>query len=120
VRAESIEKFIKTLVEVYGDGVRVAREGQQTLVRVCEVELYPTCQPPVTPMLLVFDTGQPKPQVYVQPGQLLANGRAPKSSSTVLVGGESWLQFSFNIPWNEEDGIMRFLIAARQRFRQNE
>src|SRR2546428_779831 len=79
-----------------------------------------TWKPPATPMVLVFDPGQPKPQVYVQPGQLLANGRAPKSSSTVLIGGESWLQFSFNISWNEEDGITRFLTAARQRFMQDE
>jgi len=120
MRTENIEKFVKTLTEVYGDGLRVAREGQQTLARVSEVGLYSTCKPPATPMLLVFDPGQPKPQVYVQPGQLLANGRAPKSSSTVLIGGESWLQFSFNISWNEEDGITRFLTAARQRFMQDE
>ena len=120
MRTETIENAIKTLGEVYGDRVRIAREGQQTLARVSEVELYPTCQPPTTPMLLVFDLGQPKPQVYVQPGQLLANGRPPKNGTNVLVAGESWLQFSFNISWSEDDGIIRFLAAARQRFTQNE
>jgi hypothetical protein len=117
---ETIEKYVQTLVEVYGEGVRVAREGQQTLARVTKVELYPTCQPPVTPMLLVFDPTQPKPVPYVQPGQLLANGHSPRSSSVQLVGGDSWLQFSFNIPWTEEGGITRFLAAARQRFAQND
>lgn len=117
---ETIEKCVQTLFEVYGEGIRVAREGQQTLARVSKVDLYPTCQPPVTTMLLVFDPAQPKPVPYVQLGQLLSNGRSPRSTSVQLVGGESWLQFSFNIPWTEEDGVMRFLSAARQRFAQND
>ena len=117
---ETIDRCIQTLITVYGEDVRVACEGQQTLVRVSKVDLYPTCQPKETPMLLVFNLAQPKPLPYVQPGQLLANGRTPRSSSVQLVGGESWLQFSFNIPWTEEDGIMRFIAAARQRFAQND
>lgn len=117
---EIIEQCVQTLISVYGEGVRIAREGQQTLARVSKVELYPTCTPTETPMLLMFDPSQPKPVPYVQPGQLLANGRSPRSTSVQLVGGESWLQFSFNIPWTEEDGIVRFIAAARQRFTQND
>ncbi len=117
---ETIDSCIQILTTVYGEDVRVAREGQQTLARVRKVELYPSCQPSETPMLLVFDPAQPKPLPYVQPGQLLANGRSPRSTSIQLVGGESWLQFSFNIPWTEEDGIVRFIAAARQRFAQND
>jgi len=120
MRPETVEQAIKDLVVVYGEEVHCAQEGSRTLVRISTVELYSTCSPPVTPMLLVFDPGQPKPLVYVQPGQLLANGRVPKSSSTVLVGGESWMQFSFNILWTEGDSIMRFVAAARQRFTQDE
>jgi hypothetical protein len=117
---ETIGQFVQTLAEVYGEGLRVAHEGQQTLARISEVELYPTCQPSITQMLLVFDPAQPKPVPYVQPGQLLENGRSPRGTSVQLVGGESWLQFSFNVPWAEEDGIMRFLAAARQRFAQHD
>lgn len=120
MRRETVEQAIKDLVAVYGGEVHCAQDGSQTLVRISTVELYPTCRPPVTPMLLLFDSAQPKPVVYVQPDQLLANGRVPKNSSTVLVGGESWMQFSFNIPWTEGDNIMRFIAAARQRFAQNE
>ena len=116
----TIRQAVRDLIERYGDGVRQAREGSQTLVRINEVELYPTCRPAVTPMLLVFDSAQAKPLVYVQPDQLLANGRVPRNSSTVLVGGESWMQFSFNIPWAEGDSITRFIAAARQRFAQND
>lgn len=120
MRPKTVEQAIKDLVTVYGEDVHCAPESSRTLVRISTVELYPTCRPSVTPMLLVFDPAQPKPSVYVQPGQLLANGRVPKNSPTVLVGGESWMQFSFNIPWTEGDSIMRFVAAARQRFTQNE
>ena len=120
MRAETIDQAIRDLVSVYGDGVRTAREGSRTLVRVSEVELPPGCRPPTTPMLIVFDPDQPKPIPYVQPGQLLANGRAPRSTSTQIVGGESWMQFSFNIPWAEGQSVIRFVTAARQRFAQND
>ena len=118
--SETIEQAIRDLVAVYGDGVRTAREGNHALVRVNDVELPPGCQPARTPMLIVFDPGQAKPTPYVQPGQLLANGRAPRSTSTQIVGGESWMQFSFNIPWAEGHGIIRFIAAARQRFAEND
>lgn len=120
MRAETIDQAIRDFVSVYGDGVRTAREGSRTLVRVSDVDLPPGCRPPTTPMLIVFDPDQPKPIPYVQPGQLLANGRAPRSTSTQIVGGESWLQFSFNIPWAEGQSIIRFVTAARQRFAQND
>src|SRR5262249_36202966 len=99
---------------------RIAREGGRALVRLPEVALYPGCQPGKTAMLLVFDPGQAKPIPYVEPGQLLANGKTPKSTSTVMVGGESWMQYSFNIPWAEGASIIRFVAAARQRFAQDE
>jgi len=120
VTSESIEAAIKELVLVYGDGVRLAREGARSLVRLDAVQLYETCRPPVTRMLLVFDPGQPKPQFYVVPDQLLTNGKAPKNQATTIVGGESWMGCSFNIPWKEGDTIIRFVAAARQRFSQPE
>lgn len=119
MKPETIEQAIRDLVSIYGDGVRVARDGGRTLVRLPEVEMPRGCRPQTTPMLLVFDPGQPKPVPYVQPGQLLSNGRGPQSTSTQIVGGESWMQFSFNIPWAEGQSIMRFVTAARQRFAQN-
>ena len=116
-----IAEAARLVTETYGtEHVRVATEGGKTLLRIDEVELYPTAQPPRTAMMLVLDPDQPKPIPYVQPGQLLANGKAPKSTSVALVGGESWMQYSFNIPWSEEHGIVRFIAAARQRFAQHE
>jgi hypothetical protein len=120
MQSETIEQAKKDVIAVYGAEVRFATEGAKTLMRIGSIELYPTCRPPATPMLLAFDESQAKPLAYVHPGQLLANGRVPKNSSAVLVGGESWMQFSFNIPWTEGDSIIRFIAAARQRFIQDE
>src|SRR5574341_2051935 len=115
MKAATIEKAIQDLVSVYGDDVRTACEGSRTLARLAEVEMPPGCRPATTPMLLVLDAAAEKPVAYVQPGQLLSNGRTPRSTSAQIVGGESWMQFSFNIPWTEESGIIRFIAAARQR-----
>jgi hypothetical protein len=115
-----IEEAVRVVTETYGaEHVRIATESGKTLVRIDDVELYPTARPPRTTMMLVLDPGQPKPIPYVQQGQLLANGKAPKSTSPVLVGGEPWMQYSFNVPWSEEHGIIRFIAAARQRFAQD-
>lgn len=118
---ETIATAVATVTATYGPGeVQVAADAGKTLVRIPSVELYEGCLPPTTPMMLVLDPAQPKPQVYVQVGQRLANGKEPKSTTAVVVGGESWLQFSFNIPWEEAHGITRFIAAARQRFAQHE
>jgi hypothetical protein len=45
---------------------------------------------------------------------------SPESTSTQMVRGESWMQFSFNMPWVEGQSIVRFVAVARQRFAQNE
>jgi hypothetical protein len=119
--ASFISEAVERIKGVYGEAsVRIASDAGRTLVRIAKVDLYEGCQPPSTPMLLVLDPTQPKPVVYVQPGQLLANGRTPKSTSAVMVAGESWMQFSFNIPWGEAHGIIRFIAGARQRFAQND
>lgn len=115
-----IESAISTLITTYGaDHVRQAKEGERTLVRIDSLEMPPGCRPASSPFLLVFDPSQPKPLPYVQQGQLLANGNTPTSTSPVSVGGEPWMQFSFNIPWEESSGVIRFIAAACQRFSQD-
>jgi hypothetical protein len=121
MNAGFIAEAVRDLTARFGaDSVMTATEGGRTLLQIREVELYPGCQPSTTPILLVLDPAQPKPIPYVRPGQLLANGKAPRSTSITMVGGEPWMQFSFNIPWEEQHGMLRFIAAARQRFAQNE
>jgi hypothetical protein len=76
-----------------------------------------SCRSNVSSFIQIADL---KPQVFVTPGQQLANGRLPKNNSNILIAGQTWMQFSFNIPWSDGDNIMRFIAAARQRFTQNE
>jgi len=117
---QEMDRISAQLTTVYGDSVKVGRDGQRRLVQINKVELCPGCQPSHTAMLIVLDPGQPKPLVFVTRGQLLSNGRPPKNSSNILIAGQTWMQFSFNIPWSVGDNVMRFVAAARQRFAQNE
>jgi len=117
---ENVQKAISELIQVYGSAVKCRKEGQETHILIPNVELYPGCIPFSTQVLLVFRPSEPKPAVYVTPGQLLSNGIVPRSSSTVLLYGESWMQFSFNIPWTEGENIMRFFGGARRRFSLND
>jgi hypothetical protein len=120
VDGQEVDRITAQLVSVYGQTMEVGQDGSRRLVRIERVELYPGCQPAETTMLIVLDPAQPKPQMFVTPGQKLANGRLPKNSSNILIAGQTWMQFSFNIPWSIGDNIMRFMAAARQRFTQNE
>jgi hypothetical protein len=118
--ARELDRLTAQLASVYGQTMKVGQDGPRRLVQIERVELYPGCLPAQTTMLIVLDPAQPKPQVFVTPGQQLANGRLPKNNSNILIGGQTWMQFSFNIPWSDGDNIMRFIAAARQRFAQNE
>jgi hypothetical protein len=120
VAPQESDRIVAQLVAVYGQATNLAVDGQRRLVRIENVELYPECRPAKTTMLVVLDPGHPKPQVFVTPGQLLRNGRLPKNNSKILIAGQTWMQFSFNIPWVDGDNIMRFIAAARQRFAQDE
>jgi hypothetical protein len=120
VAPQEPDRIIAQLVSAFGHGTQLAVDGQRRLVRIENVELYPGCKPAKTNMLIVLDPGHPKPQVFVTPGQLLANGHLPKNSSNILIAGQTWMQFSFNIPWADGDNVVRFIAAARQRFAQNE
>ncbi len=112
-----IERAVATLAATYD--VRTSNEGPRRYVRLDAFEMPPGCSPASTRALVVLDPSQPKPLLYVAPGQLLANGTPPRSTSAVLVGGESWLQFSFNLPWEERHGILHFVTGARARFAQH-
>ncbi len=117
---EVIQRAVSELTATYGETVRCIQEGGQVLARIDGVELYDSCTPARTKILLVLNPAQPKPLFYVLPGQTLSNGRLPKNSSNEMVAGESWMRFSFNIPWDDGDVIIQFVASIRQRFAQSE
>jgi hypothetical protein len=120
MRHETITKAVEELRSVYGEAAAESREGGRTLVKIGGVELPPGCKPARSDVLIVLDPAAARPVAYVRPGVLLPNGVAPRSTSQTVVGGESWLGFSFAFPWSEADSIITFLAVARQRFARHD
>ena len=112
-----LSEEIEGLRHVYQEVAVANGSGGQKLIRVNEVTLPKGCSPATTSVLLVPQPGQPKPQIYVKPGIQLSNGREPRSVSLVQVEGESWLQFSYSFPWDENSHtLVQFIEAALRRF----
>jgi|PersoiStandDraft_1058852.scaffolds.fasta_scaffold71517_2 hypothetical protein len=120
MQADSIAAGVEELRSMFGDRVRMAMEGQRTLVIVSGVELPSGCRPQSTDVLLALDPGQPKPVHYVRPGQTLRNGQHPKNPTPTMVGGEAWMNFSWDFPYKEGDPLSRFVAMIQQRFAKNE
>lgn len=120
MNAATITAAVEELAAAYGDRAHVARDGHRTLVRVDGITLPAGCRPGTTDLLVVLDPAAPKPQHFVRPGQTLANGRPPKNSSTAVVGGESWMTFSYNVPYREGESLLRFVAILQNRFGHHE
>jgi hypothetical protein len=118
--AATITTAVEELRAAYGERVRVAQDGARTLVRLDGVGVPAGCQPAASEFLLLFEPGAAKPQHFVRPGQTLSNGKAPKNSSTVAIAGESWMTFSYNIPYRDGDSLLRFVAALQLRFGRDE
>lgn len=112
---------VAKLKEVYHEfAVASGCEGQK-LIRIPEVELPKGCSPPNTQLLLVVQSGQPRPQIFVKPGIKVPGGREPRSTSVVQMEGEAWLQFSYSFTWDENThSLVQFVGAALQRFAKTE
>ncbi len=107
---------ITKLKEVYHEVAVATGSGGQKLIRIAEA-LPKGCSPPTTPVLLMVQSGQPRPQIFVKPGIKVPGGRDPRSTSVVQVEGETWLQFSYSFPWDENaHSLVQFVAAALRRF----
>ncbi len=114
---EALNQDISQLKERFGS-VQVANgSAGQTLIKIDELALPRGCSPPTTPVLVVVQQGQPRPQVYVRPGTKASGGVEPRSTSVVQVEGEAWLQFSYSFPWDENtNSLVQFVESALRRF----
>jgi hypothetical protein len=103
---------IELLEDAYG-GVEVADgPGGQNYLRITKVNLPRGCSPSTTRVLVAAQPGQPRPQVYVQPGIHLRNGKDPRSTTTVSVEGEAWMQFSYSFNWDPSTHSLAQLVGA--------
>lgn len=118
---DQLNEEIQRLVKVYGP-VDVSNEPSgQKLVLIKESVLPKGCTPESTKVLLRITFGQPRPEIFVQPGIKVGNGKEPRSTTTVPVSGESWLQFSYSFPWDENKNTLEQFVASNlQRFAKPE
>lgn len=117
---EHFEQNVSDLKKAFGDVATTTAADGRRLVKIKEVELPRGCKPGTTPMMVVLQNGA-RPVVYAKPGITLANGAAPRSTSNVAVEGETWLQFSYNFPWDENSHtLVQFVASSVRRFALNE
>jgi hypothetical protein len=116
---DTLPPEIEQLKEAFGEIATAVGSAQQTLIRIKAVPLPKGCLPVETPVLLVMQPS--RPLIYVTPGIKFSNGSVPRSTSIVQVEGESWMQFSYNFPYDETSHtLVQFVGAALNRFKKHE
>jgi len=118
---ERLFEEIERLKAVYGAVCVSSEPSTPKLLQVGQAPLPRGCAPGKTKVLLRIMPGQPRPEVFVQPGIKLPNGKEPRSTSVVLIAGQDWLQFSYSFPWDETQNTLdHFVATALRRFAKNE
>src|SRR5258708_34689307 len=110
---ERLAEEIEGLKTAVGDVGVANGSGGQKLGRIAKASLPKGCSPEGTAVLLVFQNGQPRPQLYVKTGIRVPGGITPRSTSSVAVEGEEWMQFSYSFTWEENaHTLVQFVGAA--------
>ena len=118
--AEAHAAHIEELKEAYGAVATVTAPSGETHFRIESVKLPKGCKPTTTPVLLVVNGGA-RPVCYVKPGIKVPNGVDPRSTSTVELHGEAWLQFSYTFPWDwATHTLVQFVGSSLRRFARPE
>jgi hypothetical protein len=100
--------------------VSIAHEDPVAYVRIQEVYLPKGCSPESTPVLLGLRVNQPRPEIYVMPGIRLPDGKEPRSISIVTILGESWMQYSYQLPYDRQvHSLDQFVEGSVRRFAKN-
>lgn len=101
--------------------VETSLESGQRLVRIADVGLPKGCSPSRTSVLLRLPAADGRPEVFAQTGIKVTGNKDPRNTSTVLVAGQSWMQFSYKFDWDEKHNTLdQFVAAALQRFAKAE
>jgi hypothetical protein len=112
---------LQEMKAAYGEVATTTDTQGQLLIRISRVDLPMGCKPDGTPVMLVWSDGQPRPKVSVKPGIKLSNGGIPRSTSTVQIEGEAWMQFSYAFSWDKDSHTLVQLVeAALRRFAKSE
>jgi hypothetical protein len=117
---ETMAREIEDLKEAYGEISTAPGSPGQTLLRITKAGLPAGCKPADTTALLILQDRQ-RPILHIKPGIHLANGAVPRSTSSVEVGGEEWLQFSYTFPYDQNTHtLVQFVEASLRRFAKTE
>lgn len=99
------------------ENVKILEQQTVVYIRIENVYLPLGCTPISTEVILVLKNGQQRPEIYVKPGITLTNGVLPRSISVIAIEGESWLQFSYQFPWDKQQNtLIQFIEGALGRF----
>ncbi len=116
--AETIAAVVSELMERYA-GAKSTQDGSKTLVKLPMVQFPAGCQPESSDALVQLDPAAPKPELFLRGLPRLPSGTQP-SGNSVLVAGESWFTYSFNLRWEEErHTAVQFVEGKLRRFAQN-
>jgi hypothetical protein len=110
---ENIERLTTEIKENYSD-VATAQDGNLTLVRLPQVHFPPGCEPASASAIVAFDITKPKPDFYLKVVPLV-RGAQPQHG-TIVVAGDSWCTFSYNLRWDEEHTAVQFVEGMLRRF----
>jgi hypothetical protein len=118
---EILFEELQDMRAAYGEVATTTGAGGQVLIRIDRVELPKGCNPAGTPVLLAWPAGQARPQIVVKPGIKLPNGASPRSTSTLQLEGEAWMQFSYAFTWHKDSHtLMQLVETAMRRFANSE
>jgi hypothetical protein len=110
---ETIQRLAAELKENYR-GAMEAKDGTLTLVRIPEVQFPQTCQPASTAALVVLDPAKAKPDFYIK--VIPAVRGAQPQHGAVIIGGDNWCTYSYNLRWTEEHTAVQFVEGMLRRF----
>jgi hypothetical protein len=113
---DALAAHIEELKDAFGAVTKVTAPSGETYFRIESAKLPKGCKPAATPVLLVVN-GEARPRCYVKPGIKVPNGVDPRSTSTVELQGEAWLQFSYNFSWEwTTHTLVQFVGSGLRRF----
>lgn len=117
---DTMTREIEELMAAHGATSVAAGSPGQVLLRITDAKLPLGCRPAQTPVLLVLQDGQ-RPVLHVKPGIHLPNGSVPRSTSSVQVAGEEWMQYSYTFTYDENTHtLVQFVETSLRRFAKAE
>lgn len=117
MREETIRLAEQELKAAYPEAT-AATDGSRRLIRLPEVHFPSGCRPAIGTALVILDPNAPKPDVYLSEVPVLHSGNRV-SIGNVMVAGQSWQTFSFNVIWEEgRHTAIQFLEGKLARLRR--